>query len=265
MQVGILTDLTKCIGCKSCVHACKEINELPHKDEGKLSANTRTIVYKQKGVYIRKHCRHCLEPTCASACPVAAIYKTDSGAVNYDESKCIGCRYCIMACPFGIPRYEWDKPLPKVQKCILCYEKRVRQGKEPACTSVCPTGATIFGSREELLAEAQKRIRNDPQRYVDHIYGQREAGGTSVLYLSSVPFGELGFKTGLSSNPYPKLTWKVLSKLWSVVSFEGLFLLGTWWVVNRRMKLSNQPALSQQELETLDADFKESWEEEQDR
>ena len=260
MQAGILTDLTKCIGCKACVHACKEINGLPHTDDDTLSANTRTIIRQQKGVYIREQCRHCLEPTCASVCPVAALYKTETGAVTYDESKCIGCRYCVFACPFGIPKYEWEQPIPKVQKCVLCYEKRLSQGKEPACTSVCPTGATIFGNREELIQEARNRIRKTPGRYIDHIYGLKEAGGTSVMYLSSVPFEALGFKTNLHTESYPRLTWKVLSKIWNVVSVEGAFLMGAWWVINRRMKLQRkQHELSQVELEALDAEFKEQW------
>jgi formate dehydrogenase iron-sulfur subunit len=238
MNVGILTDLTKCIGCQACVLACKKINELPDDEPvNKLSSSTRTIIEKRNGVNVRRHCMHCLDPACVSACPVSALEKIKEGPVIYDPNKCIGCRYCLLACPFEIPKYEWDLVLPKVQKCTMCYEKKITKGQEPACTSVCPTGATIFGERNELLDIAYHRIKENPKKYVDHIYGVNEAGGTSVLYLSDIPFDKLGFKQVLDKTTYPKLTWDILSKIPNIVSIGGVALLGTWWIINRRMTM----------------------------
>jgi formate dehydrogenase iron-sulfur subunit len=145
----------------------------------------------------------------------------------------------MIACPFGIPKYEWDKSIPTIQKCILCHEKALLKGNQPACTSACPTGATIFGDRDTLIREARLRIENNPGKYVPHIYGLREAGGTSVFYLSSVPFAELGFPANVKEDPYPKLTWKVLSKIPNVVTTGGVLLFGIWWIVNRRIKLQD--------------------------
>ncbi len=241
MKAAILTDLTKCIGCEACVMACKEINSLPKdiKPE-RLSADNWTVIEHRKGVNIRRQCMHCENPACVSACPVGALVKTPEGAVIYAEDKCMGCRYCMVACPFQVPKYEWDSPLPKVQKCVMCYEKCVKEGKEPACTAACPTGATIFGDREKLIAEAYQRIEKNPNRYVKHIYGIKEAGGTSVLYLSPVPFAELGFPHSVQDEAYPELTWKVLSKIPNIVSGGGAVLFGVWWIINRRIRLEEE-------------------------
>ena len=238
MSAAILTDLTKCIGCGACVMACEQINGLPANGHPtKLSDTAWTIVRQHRGVNIRQQCMHCLDPACVSACPVKALQKTPEGPVIYEESRCIGCRYCMLACPFGIPTYEWGEAHPKVQKCILCFEKRLREGGEPACTSVCPTGATTFGDRDALVAEAHRRIATAPDRYVDHIYGLEEAGGTSVLYLSAVPFAELGFPADVDSEPYPKLTWDILSEIPNVVGVGGVALAGIYWVINRRITM----------------------------
>ena len=261
MKAGLLIDTTKCIGCGGCTLACKEANDLPKDcvgaaglcpaepergkewkpsqgfhidDDGTLSATTWTIVEKREGVHIRRMCMHCEDPACASVCPVAALRKTPEGAVTYDETKCIGCRYCMMGCPFGIPRYEWSKAVPRVRKCILCYENATRQGKPTACASVCPTGATKFGERAALVREAEERIRNQPDRYTDHVFGLTEAGGTSVLFLAAVDFARLGFRTHLRKERYPQLTWNVLSRLPNVVSVAGAGMAGVWWLMNRR-------------------------------
>jgi formate dehydrogenase iron-sulfur subunit len=144
----------------------------------------------------------------------------------------------MIGCPFGIPKYEWDKTLPKVQKCIMCFEKRLSEGKPPACTSACPTGATIFGDRDDLLREARHRIDDHPERYVDHIYGATEAGGTSVLYLSGLPFHRLGFNTDLQGSPYPELTWAILNKVPNVVTLGGVLLGGFWWLTKRKNEIA---------------------------
>ena len=151
----------------------------------------------------------------------------------YHQDRCIGCRYCVVACPFGIPKYEWDKPLPYVRKCDLCYS-RIMNGQPPACAAACPTGALIYGDREDLLQEARRRLRADPSRYVNHIYGEREVGGTSLLILSDIPLEKLGYPPSLSDNPVPALTWAALEKIPNVVLLGGAFLGGLWWLTKRR-------------------------------
>jgi len=237
MTHAILTDLTKCIGCEACVWACKEANRLPPEGHDVLSATAWTVLDRIKGVHVRRQCMHCEQPACVSVCPVGALQKTAAGPVVYDADRCIGCRYCMLGCPFSIPRYEWDSKVPRVRKCIMCHS-RIAHGGQPACTEVCPTGATLFGDRQELLALAHQRIRDEPERYVGRVYGEVEAGGTSVFYISGVPFEELGFKTELRTEPYPELTWNILSKLPFVVGTAGLGLVGTFWIINRRRKLA---------------------------
>lgn len=240
MKVGILTDLTRCIGCGACTLVCKETNGLRYSEVDRLDAYTWCAISRQQGLYVKRQCMHCEEPTCASVCPVGALKKTDTGAVVYDVDKCFGCRYCVMACPFDIPKYQWDSPLPRVGKCVMCYDARQKVGRQPACTEVCPAGASIFGEREELLQMAKERIAFEPKKYVPEVYGEKIVGGTSVLYISSVPFKELGFPTGLLDQPYPRLTWAILSKIPAVVSVGGLTLLAAWWAIGRRMKLAGE-------------------------
>ena len=160
-----------------------------------------TVVLTRDDKFMRRLCMNCNDPSCASVCPVGALQKTALGPVTYDASKCMGCRYCMVACPFSVPKYEWGKLVPKVQKCTMCPD-RVAQGKQTACAEICPTGATKFGERDELIAEAQKRIRDNPGNYVDHIYGLEEVGGTSVLLLSAVPFETFGYRTNLSQRSH---------------------------------------------------------------
>jgi formate dehydrogenase iron-sulfur subunit len=235
MKPAILTDLTMCAGCKACTWACKEVNGLSREDGGvRLSATTYTAVEKRAGLNVKRQCMHCEEPACASACPVGALYKSKAGPVLYDVDKCIGCRYCMIGCQFQIPTYEWHSNVPRVQKCIFCAEKRLAKGLQPACTAACPTGATKFGNREALIEEAHARIAQSPGRYIDHVYGENEVGGTSVLYLSSMSFQDLGFRPTEKWEAYPKLTWEVLSKLPNVVSVAAVTLGGLWWIFNRR-------------------------------
>ena len=242
MKVGILTDVTRCIGCGACTLVCKETNGLRYSEVNKLDAYTWCAITRQQGLYVKRQCMHCEEPTCASVCPVGALKKTETGAVVYDPDRCFGCRYCVMACPFNIPQYQWDTPLPRVGKCVMCYDARQKVGRQPACTEVCPASASIFGEREELLALAHERIAAEPTKYVNEVYGEKIVGGTSVLYISSVPFGELGFPTGLLDQPYPRLTWAILSKIPAVVSVGGLTLLAAWWAIGRRIKVAEKKA-----------------------
>src|SRR5580698_485945 len=196
MSKGILYDATKCIGCKQCEQACAAENGLPYDDkiaeQEVTSAHKYTTILTKDDKFMRKLCMNCDDPACASVCPVGALKKTSLGPVTYDKSKCMGCRYCMAACPFGVPKYEWEKAIPGVRKCIMC-SKRVIAGKQTACAEICPTGATKFGDRDELLKEAQDRIRQNPSTYLPRIYGLHEVGGTCVLILSSVNVEEYGY------------------------------------------------------------------------
>lgn len=237
MSVGLLYDSTQCVGCGACTAACKEQNGLPLPIEERTTAYTWTVVENRAGVNVRRLCMHCLTPTCVSVCPVGALQKTEKGPVVYDSSKCIGCRYCIQACPFGVPKYQWDRAVPIVGKCVLC-SQRVENGLPTACASVCPTGATLFGERDALVREARARIAEIPGRYVDHVYGLEEAGGTSVLILSGIPFAALGLRTDLPRTPLPLLTWQVLSKVPDFVLLAGAFLFGIHWITKRREEVA---------------------------
>lgn len=233
MSFGLLFDSTRCIGCGACSNACKEANGLPEPVEERTTAYTWTTLETHDDRYVRRLCFHCLVPTCASVCPVAALQKTPEGPVVYDPGRCIGCRYCIMACPFGVPKYQWDRPVPIVGKCIMCHDRVVR-GQPTACAEVCPESATIFGARDALVREAQARIAAAPDAYVPHVYGLTEAGGTSVLMLAAVAFARLGLPANVPAEPIPLRTWEVLSKIPPFASVWGAFLLGVHWITKRR-------------------------------
>jgi len=254
---SVLVDVTRCIGCRACMRACKTANDLPNNtdlsvgfpvswERQTLRFDQWTVVNPESGINaagakvtrnVKTQCMHCLEPTCVSVCPVGALTKSELGPVLYYEDRCIGCRYCIMACPFDVPKYEWYSGLsPVVGKCQFCTRERLSQGQRPACVEACPTGALKFGRREALLFEAKARIDSHPERYIEHIYGEKEAGGTAWLYMSDVPFEDLGFKTTIETAPMPPLTWEVLSKIPIVAgAMAGLF--GTLaWTLNRQEK-----------------------------
>ena len=240
---GLLYDATLCVGCLSCEEACAAKNNLPYTDAVKAEKKTSDhkftyVAVKNPGgdeKYMRRLCMHCSDPTCVSACPVGALQKTKNGPVVYDESRCIGCRYCMLACPYGVPKYEWAKALPGVRKCIMCPD-RVANGQQTACAEACPTGATKFGDREELLAEARKRLLDNPKNYINHIYGEREYGGSSVMILSSVPVQQFGLPGGaaVTEQPLPMLTASMLNRVPSVVTVGWAVLGGIWWITNRR-------------------------------
>ncbi|RJP73261.1 MAG: 4Fe-4S dicluster domain-containing protein [Candidatus Zixiibacteriota bacterium] len=243
---AILTDTTLCIGCRDCVVACRKANalepEVPRRWETRdgLSARNWTSIVERPGpVYVRKQCRHCLEPACASACPVGALRRTPEGAVVYDGSKCMGCRYCMMACPYGIPRYDWDLAVPYVRKCILCYD-RLKEGKQPACTEICPTEATIFGDREALLQEARRRIRENPGRYADKIWGETEVGGTSVFYISDADLSFLTRGRELAQTPMPAHTASAMHAVPFAFFGMAATMAGISWIIGRRMDLQQK-------------------------
>ena len=221
--VGMLYDATLCIGCKACVVACAEANDLRpdvtldqlHQAPEDLNAFTKNIIKLYKPVdhspdsFVKLQCMHCLDPACVAACPFHSLWKNEgNGVVNWEPSRCIGCRYCEIACPYHVPKFEWERINPKIVKCELC-APRLAKGYEPACTSVCPTHAVIFGPRQDLLATAKERIGGSPDKYFENrVYGEHDAGGTQVLYLSHVPFEDIGLPN-LGTAPIPaRLTWQ---------------------------------------------------------
>jgi len=249
---AILTDVTKCIGCEDCVAACKKANDSGADDApwkwqseatGLSSTRWTTIERAPEGRFVRVHCRHCLDPGCAAACPVSALKVTAEGAVAYDPSICLGCRYCLMACPFVMTRYEWESANPRVRKCILCYEEiKAGRMKQPACTKACPTEATIFGERKALLAEAHRRIDAEPGKYIDHVWGEHEVGGTSVIYISDVDLTAAGWPARLSERPVPELATRVLNTVPATFLTVGAAMVGINWVVKRRQTIAAETA-----------------------
>ncbi|MGP8242988.1 MAG: 4Fe-4S dicluster domain-containing protein [Bryobacteraceae bacterium] len=243
MKAAILTDTTKCIGCHECESACKRENHLSpdiprswDRDDGLSARNWTSIVEGPGHASVRKQCRHCLEPACASACPVGALHKTATGPVIYDDSKCMGCRYCMMACPYGIPRYDWDAAVPYVRKCIFCYEQRLSHGRQPACTESCPTKATVFGDRDDLIGEAHQRIAENPGKYLSKVWGEREAGGASVLLISNVDLSFITEGRPLGAQPLPQTTANAMHAV--PFAFTGVVaaMAGLSWIIGRRME-----------------------------
>ena len=249
---GMLIDLTRCSGCQSCALACKEANDRPNPNQVPIILDTDSYSFvderqiensvgEMETINVKRQCMHCLHPACVSACTVSALRKTAEGPVVYDSEKCIGCRYCQYACPFGVPTYEWENPLGLIHKCQMC-ASRLAEGENPACVAACPNGALRFGSRRHLLAQANAQIASNPGRYVEHIYGEHEVGGTSVLYLSPVPFSLLGFpELGDDSNPryaeaVMKQTPAIALTVASVVTALHLFM-------QRREHVSQQVAV----------------------
>lgn len=255
---GVLHDITRCVGCRACEAACNSVNELPaperpFKDETVLDSKRRTtpraytVVNRyapesapETPVFRKIQCNHCLEPACASACFVKAFEKKPTGAVVYDASVCVGCRYCMIACPFEIPAYEYDDPYtPAVVKCTMC-APRLEKGQLPGCAEACPVEALSFGRRDDLIRAARERIRKYPGRYVDHIYGEHEMGGTSWLYLSGVPFHEIEMREDLGNTPAPSLTSGALSAVPIIVGIWPAFLIGMVAMNRRREKISSE-------------------------
>ena len=175
-------------------------------------------------VFAKKQCMHCLQPACAAACLTKAMLKNPAGPVVWRESKCMGCRFCMISCPFDVPKFEYHSAVPEIHKCVMCWE-RLQQGQLPACVENCPNEALAFGKRSEMIAEARRRIHDDPQGYVPHIYGEHEVGGTSFLYLAAVPFEQLGFRTDLGTTAYPTYTEDFLYGVPVVLTVLPAFLL----------------------------------------
>lgn len=274
-SLGVLHDITKCIGCRQCERACNRVNNLPEPETAfddldvldqkrRTDADVFTVVNRfesapagarpgtaptgnsteshgsTKPVFVKAQCNHCLEPACASACFVKAFEKTPEGAVVYNEKLCVGCRYCMVACPFNIPAYEYHKALtPRVTKCTLCHP-RLLEGKRPGCVEDCPAGALVSGRRDELIAHAWDRIRSFPERYVPHVYGEHEMGGTSWLYLSGLPFDQVGMREDLGTKSAPELTSGPLSAVPVVVGLWPVLLTGIYAISKRKEKIAEQ-------------------------
>jgi len=262
-RYAMLTDTTICIGsnCRKCEEACKKTNNLPpHEkplsDDSVFDQRRRTdpenftVVNRfennadpEKPIFVKKQCMHCNEPACASACLVKAFTKTPEGPVIYNKDVCIGCRYCMVACPFYIPTYDYfDAFEPQVRKCTMCYD-RIKEGKIPACAEICPKEAIIFGKRDELIELAHSKIRNHPENYVNHVFGEHEAGGTGWLYLAGVGFEDIGMPGDLGDKPYPEYTRGFLSAVPLVLTIWPVMLIGFKKMTERKDKVSEEKSL----------------------
>jgi len=233
---GILYDSTLCVGCQSCEFACAEQYGLPYPTEAivpgviKKTTDTQRVMMNSyptsKGdQYARLSCNHCNEPACASACLTRAMLKTEEGPVIWRENKCMGCRSCMISCPFDMPKFEYDNPNPKIQKCRMCYEL-IKEGEKPACVDVCPPEALLYGKRRDLIEIAKSRICAEPEKYNHAIYGEHEVGGTGLLTIASVPFEELGFRKDLGTTSYPEYNKTFLYSVPAVLLLWPAFLLG---------------------------------------
>ena len=262
---GCLVDLTVCVGCRKCELACNQVNHLPQPavpfdDPRPLNAPRRptekayTVINRYFTgkldernnlipTYVKVQCMHCQDPACTSACITGALSKKKNGAVYYDVSRCIGCRYCMVACPFQIPAYEYFDPLtPQVRKCTFCFDRISKKGGRPGCADVCPVEAITFGRRDELLKLARKKIESDPGKYLNRIYGEKEVGGTSWLYITKEPFEKLGFLS-LPERPMPHLPETIqhgiFHHLWAPLTLFGILGV-TMWGLNRKQITGNQ-------------------------
>jgi len=273
--VGMLYDATLCIGCKACMVACKQANDMPveHADQSPIwdmpvdtSGKTLNIIklyrngtaeHKDQETdgfsFVKRHCMHCVDPGCISVCPVTAMRKDpETGVVTHHPEACIGCRYCVWACPYNIPKWDFDEAFGQIHKCQFCNHRLV-EGKLPACVEHCPTGASLFGTREEMLAEAKRRLALEPgskydyprntlddadrhektvPHYIPQVYGETQGGGTQVLVLAGVPFGKLDL-------PHvPERSFASVSETIQHTVYKGLIaplaLLGGLMLVTRR-------------------------------
>jgi formate dehydrogenase iron-sulfur subunit len=244
---SILVDATQCTACERCVAACVETNgtdpvraeiDRATSRDGLSADRMLSILEVGDGRFARKSCMHCLDPACVSACLVGGITKSGDGPVIYDSSKCIGCRYCMLACPFHIPRYEWDTTMPFIKKCNMCFD-RVQQGQTPACVAACPNQALQFGERSALVAEAHRRIKAQPSKYLPRLWGEKEFGGTSLLYISDVDLKLLGWPPQ-ETGAIPELTEPLIAQTPFIGASVAGSLLGVNWIIRRRMQLQRE-------------------------
>ncbi len=262
---GVLVDTTLCVGCRGCEAACAESHHLPGPErpgderifDSARSTGTEvfTVVNRAsvagpdgESRYAKTQCFHCVSPGCASACPVRALEKTPEGPVIYHRGRCMGCRYCMISCPFGVPKYEYDKAVPYVRKCDFCAERQA-DGLAPACASVCPTGALEFGRREALLDKARERVWGNPGRYEHTVFGEHEAGGTSWIYIGDVPQAKLGLKTDVEHVAYSELTGGALSAVPAIITLWPPLLMGLYTATRKRTPSPTEPDAGDDEIE----------------
>ncbi len=258
-RYGLLHDTTLCVGCRSCEAACNEVNHLPAPQESfddltvlkqtrRSTEKAYTVVNRypadakagEPTAFRKLQCMHCNEPCCVSVCLVKAFEKTPEGPVLYNPDVCLGCRYCVMACPYRALAYEYEEPLtPRVMRCTMCYD-RIKEGLNPGCADACPQGAITYGRRADLIKVARERIHKYPERYIDHVFGEHEYGGTSWMLLAGIPFAKLGLPEGTSHTPLPELTKGVLGTVPLVLTMWPGLLLGIYAFRMRREKISQQ-------------------------
>ena len=263
---GCLVDTTLCVGCRKCEQACNERHRLPQpqesfeemtvlENERRMDEHSYTVVnkyypknigtltWRTRPTFVKFQCMHCNDPSCVSACIVGALTKQPNGAVIYDAKKCIGCRYCMVACPFQVPAYEYHNALtPEVRKCTFCFES-LKKGGLPACAQVCPREVITFGKKSELMRLARWKIKSKPGKYVDHIYGEHEVGGTSWMYLAAEPFENIGFPK-LGTKAPPRLTEAIQHGLFQyfaapviLYAVLGGIMWGTGYLKNSEPKI----------------------------
>jgi len=251
---AVLHDVTRCIGCRRCEMGCQQANNLPLParplddisvldKKRRTTADAWTVVNKYhvdgKDVFCKTQCNHCIDPACGVACFVKAFLKDPSGAVIYKENLCVGCRYCMIACPFHIPGFQYYKALPHVRKCTLCLP-RIKEGKLPACVEDCPMDALTFGRRADVLRLAKNRIAARQDLYVDHVYGEHEAGGTNWFYLSGAPFSQVGLDETIINRPYAELTAGALGAVPMVIGIWPVLLGGAYMISKRREAIAKE-------------------------
>ena len=261
--MGVLVDLSRCVGCRSCEAACNKEQKLPapekpfndfsvfdeiHHGQKRRTDETRYTIVNRYDIPGREHplfrkiqCNHCLEPACLTSCFVNAYTKTPEGAVIYDSTVCVGCRTCMVACPFYIPTFRYSSAFkPRIMKCVFCYDTRLTKGLPPACVEACPQEALTFGRRTDLVAAGKQRIRENPGNYVDHLYGEHEAGGTSWMYLSPAPFEQVGIDTTVPKEPILNYVKDFLSIVPMVLTIWPALFAGFHLLATRKDKMAEQ-------------------------
>ena len=261
--MGVLVDLSRCVGCRSCEAACNKEQKLPapekpfndfsvfdemHHGQKRRTDETRYTIVNRYDIPGREHplfrkiqCNHCLEPACLTSCFVNAYTKTPEGAVIYDSTVCVGCRTCMVACPFYIPTFRYSSAFkPRIMKCVFCHDTRLTKGLPPACVEACPQEALTFGRRTDLVAAGKQRIRENPGNYVDHLYGEHEAGGTSWMYLSPAPFEQVGIDTTVPKEPILNYVKDFLSIVPMVLTIWPALFAGFHLLATRKDKMAEQ-------------------------